>query len=541
MVSVVSILDTSPSISSLYDIKWYDVDNEESDYELMAISSAKATGCDGIPIKFLKCNLNLSSQILTHIINLSLGCRIVPEGWKTAEVVPLFKSGDKGKAENYRPISILPSASKILERVVHTQVYGFLQQHSLFSNAQFGFRKNHSTSSCILYLTDIIYKSIDIGNFTGVVFLDLKKAFDTVDHDILLKKLYKYSFGRESIDWFRNYVMNRKQLVKVNGVKSDVKDMVCGVPQGSILGPLLFILYIKDMVEYLVESRINLYADDTALYYSANDIENVMNVLSREMMCVGEWLRANKLTLNISKTKFIIFGSPHRLRNLPDIKLQLYGKEIERVDCMKYLGVLLDSSLSFEQHIDYLSDKASQKLGAIRKVRDLLDVSTTLTLYKSLVLPHFDYCDTVYMTSSLKNLNKLQLIQNSACRTILLANRYTSVVDMHNELKLTTLYIRRNLHMASECHRHIYFEGRASLGHFYVPVLRHDTVQTRAEQSNRMFVPRTRTVAGDKAMSVRGPRFWNSLRDDLRAVSCNNLFKCRISESAHAMFENYPT
>ncbi len=187
---------------------------------LMSISSAKATGCDGIPIKFLKCNLNISSAILTHIINLSLDSKIVPDGWKIAEVVPLFKSGDKSKPENYRPISILPSASKILERVVHTQVYGFLQQHSLFSNAQFGFRKNHSTTSCILYLTDVIYRNIDIGNLTGVLFLDLKKAFDTVDHEILLKKLHKYNFSMEAVDWFRSYLINRKQLVKVNGVKS---------------------------------------------------------------------------------------------------------------------------------------------------------------------------------------------------------------------------------------------------------------------------------------------------------------------------------
>ncbi len=190
------------------------------------------------------------------------GCtRWLEDCWSCA----FIQAGDTSKPENYRPISILPSASKILERVVHTQVYSFLQQHSLFSNPQFGFRKNNSTTSCILYLTDIIYKSIDYGNFTGVVFLDLKKAFDTVDHEILLKKLYRYSFSVNAVEWFRNYVLNRKQLIKVNGVKSDLKNVVCGVPQGSILGPLLFILYINDMIEYLVESRINLYVDDTAL------------------------------------------------------------------------------------------------------------------------------------------------------------------------------------------------------------------------------------------------------------------------------------
>ncbi len=328
---------------------------------------------------------------------------------------------------------------------------------------------------------------------------------------------------------------------KVNGVKSEMRPVLCGVPQGSILGPLLFILYINDMIEYLVESRINLYADDTALYYSSENINNVMDTLSTEMKLVGEWLRANKLTLNISKTKFVIFASPTKLRSLPDVSLQLYGQNIEKVEHMKYLGVILDSGLTFEPHIDYLVDKATRKLGAIRKVRDMLDRSTTLTLYKSMVLPHFDYCDTVYMTSAIKNLNKLQLIQNSACRTILLANRYTSVMDMHRELKLSVLHMRRNYHMATECHRNIYFEGRACLGHFYVPVMRVNVAQTRAEHRKVMHVPRTRTVCGSKAMSVRGPLFWNSIRLDLRLIECIKKFKFNISLSAESMFENHPT
>ena len=161
----------------------------------------------------------------------------------------------------------MPSASKVLEKVVHGQIYSFLQQHSLFSNVQVGFRKNHSTTSCILYSTDIIYKNIDRGNFTGVVFLDLKKAFDTIDHNILLKKLSKYSLSVNVVEWFKSYLTNRKQLIKVNGVKSDFKDVLCGVLQGSILGPLLFILYNNNMIEYLMNSRINLYSDDTTLYY----------------------------------------------------------------------------------------------------------------------------------------------------------------------------------------------------------------------------------------------------------------------------------
>ena len=515
---------------------------EEVKKLLIAISAAKATGCDGIPVKFLKCNLDVSSKILCHIINLSITTKIVPSGWKVAEVVPLFKSGDMSKPENYRLISILPSASKLLEKVVHKQLYAFLQRHSLFSNAQFGFRKGHSTSSCILHLTDVIYRNMDSSLFTGVVFLDLKKAFDTVDHSILLKKLYKYSISVESITWFESYLTGRKQLIKVNGVKSSLRDVLCGVPQGSILGPLLFILYINDLFEYLTDTRINLYADDTALYYADSVQDSLMSTLSSEMHVVGEWLRANKLTLNIAKTKFVIFGTAAKLRNLQDIPLKLYGETIEKLDSMKYLGVFLDSNLSFDRHIDYIVDKAAKKIGVIRKVNECLYRSTALTLYKSLVLPLFDYCDTVYMCTSMGNLSKLQLLQNQACRTILLAGIYMSVIDMHRSLKLELLNDRRNVHMALECHKNIYFEDQSSLAHFYVPVIDiQGGIRTRHSESKFMSVPRTRTAVGGKAYSVRGPNFWNSIVKEFRLIETFSEFKTSISSSALVMFENHPT
>ena len=156
-------------------------------------------------------------------------------------------------------------------------------------------------------------------------------------------------------------------------MKSNLRDVVCGVPQGSILGPLLFILYINDLIEYLTDSRINLYAENTALYYASNNIDNLMRTLSSEMNIVGEWLRVNKFSLNVSKTKFVMFGIPAKLCTLPDISLSLYRESIERVNAMKYLGVMLDSGLSFDDHIEYLSDKASKKLGVIRKVNECLN------------------------------------------------------------------------------------------------------------------------------------------------------------------------
>ena len=230
------------------------------------------------------------------------------------------------------------------------------------------------------------------------------------------------------------------------------------------------------------------------------------------------------------------------MHNMHEITLKLYGESIEKVEFMKYLGVLLDSKLSFDKHVEYITEKASRKLGLIRKLNECLNRPTVLTLYKSPILPLFDYCDTVYMSTSLCNLSKLQLIQNQACRTILLAGHYTSVIDMHRSLKFELLQDRRNVHMALECHKNIYFEGQASLAHFYIPVMEiQGNMRTRQAETKCMTVPRSRAAIGAKAYSIRGPSFWNSLNKNFRVIEYYSLFKSSISASAEVMFENHPT
>ena len=247
---------------------------EEVKKLLLKISNAKATGQDGIPVRFLKDHIELSARIITHIINLSLRTLIVPEAWKAAQISPLYKEGDPTNASNYRPIAILPCVSKILERIVHQQVYAYLNKWQILSKAQFGFRKAHSTTTCVLSLLNYIYSNIDNGKLVGVVFLDLKKAFDTVDHNVFLKKLNKYGLTEQSIAWFRNYLSEHYQVTKVMGPISSPLLNTCGVPQGSILCPLLFILYINDLIDCLGVARIGLYADDTALFLQVTVLLN---------------------------------------------------------------------------------------------------------------------------------------------------------------------------------------------------------------------------------------------------------------------------
>ena len=514
-------LDFSPK-PGIPSFALYSTTVEEVEKLLMDISDSKATGEDGIPIRFLKMTKELSARILCHIINRSIIENRVPLEWKYAIITPLFKEGDRTMANNYRPISILPAVSKILERTVHSQLYKHISDNNLLSPAQFGFRKNHSTSTCILALLDKIYKNMDGNKLTGVVFLDLKKAFDTVDHGILLKKLKIYNIDDSSILWFKNYLSDRYQSVKVQGKKSDKRLVSTGVPQGSILGPLLFILYLNDITDYIQECNVSLYADDTALYTSSNSCIDLMLTLRLELAMVSEWLAANKLTLNVAKTKYVIFGKNRQLTNLPNFNLRINGETLKGVPEMKYLGVTLDANLSFNKHIEIVHAKAVNKLGMLRRSRDFLDRKSALTLYQSLVLPQLSYCDTVYETTSAANKDKLQKVQNSALRCILKCSKRTSITSMHDELKILTLAQRRELNMAVECYKQATIDD-SSLHHMFQKATR--TRVTRHGNSNMMDIPRIASDLGRKAFSYRGPVFWNGMGNDLKSQSNKNTFK----------------
>ena len=201
----------------------------------------------------------MCTHIITHIVNLSLNVKIVPIGWNVRSITPLFMDGDKTQASSYRPVAILPAISKVIERIVHNQVTAYFNEHNILLEAQFGFRKNHSTTTCTLSLLNEIYKNIDGGHLTGVVFLDLKKAFDLVDHGILLQKLSVCCIADNEMNWFSSYFDNRMKRAKVTGSLSRERRVKCGVPQGSILGPLLFIIYINDLTDFLTEAKAKLY------------------------------------------------------------------------------------------------------------------------------------------------------------------------------------------------------------------------------------------------------------------------------------------
>ena len=535
-----SLLDMDFTFRGDYPVFDFSLTDEAAVGKLLDhMSSNKSTGIDGIPIRFLKMCRRTNVKILTHIINISLISKKVPHGWKKCCLTPLYKDGDRSVAGNYRPIAILPAASKLLERTVHQQVSKYFERHKLLSEAQFGFRKGFSTSTCILNLLNNIYKNMDNGMITGVLFLDLKKAFDTVDHRILLQKLSMYGISNEAVEWFKDYLSNREQSTKVNNCISTFKKTTCGVPQGSILGPLLFIIYVNDLGKYMTECSVNLYADDTAVYTASESYIDLILSLRIELGNLTQWLNANKLTLNVKKTKCLMIGSRTRLKNLQELDLSINGQKIEFVTEFKYLGLVLDNYLSFEPHIESILKKLAPKIGAIKKTRSCMDKKIALQLYKSIIGPHLDYCDTTYMTASQESLHKLQLLQNVCCRIILREDKTASIQDMHKELKLMPLDTRREFHLGQLCHKNIYHEGPASLSKFFIK--KQTGRSTRQITNKQMVVPKHRTNMGAKAFSVRGPKFWNEITANVKSIEKFNPFSNAYKSHLSPEWDNHPT
>ena len=499
--------------------------------QIYNMPNGKSPGLDTYNVRLLKLAAPFIAKCLTHICNLSLCKSTFPEEWKQAKVTPIFKSGDKTDVGNYRPISVLPIVSKIIERAVHDQLYVYLSNAGLLSNAQSGFRKNHSTSTILLDVQDYILKNMDDGYVTGVIFLDLKKAFDTVNHDILIKKLKQHGVDNNELSWFQSYLNNRSQTVSVNSTLSDFESINIGIPQGSILGPLLFILFVNCLPQAVdTKCKTVMYADDTSLLCKAKNINDLKVQLESCMDSVADWFKANKLTLNVDKTKFMIFGSNVMLERFQDMQLMYGNNIIERVDEFKYLGVKFDSNLSWSAHVDYLCKNISKRIGIIRRVKHFLPLETIVLLSNALVLQQFDYGSTVWSNFSSEFHSKLQVLHNNLARTILSADIRTPISDLMGALKWIKLdgrWYNQLLLIVYKCLQNLSPEYLSSQFEF---VHNSHTHVTRNHSSNTLIVPKFRSNSGMRTFHVRVAYAWNSLppeiRLDMESMSINQ-FKVR--------------
>ena len=287
-----------------YEFKFSEIEKAYVLKELLNVDCTKAVGVDGIHPKFLKLAAVYIAEPLTYLFNMSLKTCIIPNDFKTARITPIHKGGSHD-IDNFRPISVLPSLSKILERAIHTQLYKYLNENKLHPDFQSGFRPFHSTATCLTEITDYLFDKMDQGHVIGSIFLDLRKAFDVIPHNFILRKLMYYGIKGNEYNWMKSYLIDRRQCVTVNNCTSECVKTKSGVPQGSILGPLIFCLFINDMC-YLnlhVHTKISLYADDTALFNSGKTIKEVQKNLQEDFELIWKWLDLNSMHLHPRKTK----------------------------------------------------------------------------------------------------------------------------------------------------------------------------------------------------------------------------------------------
>ena len=371
----------------------------------------KAPGIDEFSPKVVKSVIDLISVPLCHIFNLSICEGVFPEKLKLAKVSPVFKKGAKSDMSNYRPISVLSVFSKILERIVHKRVYSFLEKNEILYGNQFGFRKGLSTSMALLEFLNKVVDAFENNSFAMGIFIDLSKAFDTINHEILLTKLYNYGIRGIAYKWFFSYLKNRKQCTGFNNSQSDFLNITCGVPQGTLLGPLLFLLYVNDLPNSAPLFSFTLYADDTNLLYSNKNLPKMYNIVNDNLEKICTWFKCNKLSVNAKKCNYIVFRNSNRQIELGDLHVRLNNDVIPRVDYTKFLGVFIDEKLTWKPHINYIQNKIAKNIGIVFRLSSFMPKHILRTLYCTLVLPYFSYCNIVWGSTYQSRLKKLCALQ----------------------------------------------------------------------------------------------------------------------------------
>ena len=491
------------------------------------LSSSSASSHDGITAFMLKAGKAALVPIFHHIFNLSINTKVFPDIWKEAIVTPLFKSGQRDDPNNYRPISVLSTISKVLERCVHDQLYSYLSVNNLLNDRQSGFRKGHSTSTCLVDFLDNIYREVDEGGACGVLFLDLSKAFDTVDHEILLLKLRHLGLKTCAVSWFQSYLFNRQQVTRSGGRLSSPRRMSSGVPQGSILGPLLFICYINDLPNCLSSADSFLYADDTAILVKGKDVMDIELNLNEEFKRVDKWFSCNKLSVNTTKTKGMLFSS-NRYRDKDktltiDEPRENTGQAIEHVSVYKYLGLWLDPHLTFEHHMNSICRKVKSRTYILRQMRSYISENLALDLYQSLIAPHFLYADTIYDGGNKAAKHNLQVAQNNALRVVKNVDQRYSATALHSQLNVDWLDISRQKRCCTETFKVLNNMTPTSMGkQFRV----HEQLRCLRSNSDLNFVPVTnRTIFADNNFGNRCHKYWSTLTPEIHNIPTLNSFK----------------
>ena len=487
------------------------------------LSSSRTVDGFGLSCNVLKKIGQFVSNPISHITNLSLSSGVFPHLFKVANVVPLFKKGDSSLISNYRPISLLPVISKVVEKVVYCRLSSFVFStnttagNSLITNHQYGFRPSFSTLHALSDATEFVRVNLDKGLCVLGLFLDFSKAFDMVVHSVLLSKLSSFGVHGVPLEWFRSYLSGRSQYVSVNGTSSSSLPIVKGVPQGSVLGPLLFLIYINDLVDGL-HPLVHpiLFADDSNFFIAAVDLPSAISLAQGLLDKVKDWCWSNGMTLNSQKSAIVHFRTPYRMRDAREPTILTYGNDIiPQATIVKFLGVYLDCFLSFKPHITHTRSLVLRQSSMLYRVNSFLPPDVMLSLYYAFIFPYLSYCCSVWGSTNKSLLCSLQRAQNRAVKATFLLPRFYPSSDLYNDTGIAPLdriVGKSYLYLA-----HSAFLGRLppSLQQFFF-LSGSGRYSSFLRSSYRRFIlPKRSSTAGQRSPVYQSILLWNSIPPDV--------------------------
>ena len=491
------------------------------------LKNNNSTGPDEYSTKFIKLSSPILVPALVKIFNLAISTGVYPNSLKIAKVIPIFKKGDSTTVNNYRPISILSTINKIFEKILYSRLINYIEKSNLLYKYQYGFRKNHSTEHALIEVIDQIRLNLDSNQMTCGIFIDLSKAFDTVNHQILMDKLEHYGIRGKAHELFKSYLSNRKQFVTIEKCKSQTRSISCGVPQGSVLGPLFFLIFINDLPNCCPSGNVRIFADDTNVFFHSKNIDELITMGRNILTELNTWLGANKLTLNTEKSSFIIFKSAKKkILQLPE-HIEFLNYKIKRTTHIKFLGLTLEQNLTWNHQINEICNKLKRLFHIFYNIRDYLSKENIKTIYYTLIYSRIKYGITLYSQAPKRQIKKIQILQNQLLK-VLSGKKYRfSTNELHNEFNLLKVTDIAKQETVSFVHNYFSNSLPPVFDNYYETFATCHNINTRSG-SKIIKPPKIKTDMGAFSIKVKGAKLWNEIHNDLKTIPKIKKFRLKL-------------
>ena len=484
---------------------------DEVEKIISKMDSNKAADIYGISTKLIKEGGIVMVEIITLLFNMSINQGKFPDPLKNAKVIPAHKGDSRLEMSNYRPISLLPTLSKVFEKLMYARLIGFFTKHGIIYENQFGFQSNMSTEYAVNKLLNYIFETLEKNEYGVCIFLDFAKAFDTVNHEILLKKLEHYGIRGIALNWLKSYLNNRMQCTEIGDTQSELELIKCGVPQGSVLGPLLFLIYINDIVNSSNLFKFTLFADDTSLYYSCKNTNKLEEIINIELSKISDWLSANRLSLNVGKSNLLYFTNKNR-SNLKDMKIMINKETLKEVDCAKYLGVLVDNKLNWNKHINNIKLRLSKGISILSIIRHYVPESVLRSLYFTFINSHTEYNLINWGTAPSAFMEAIYSKTRKAIRIVSFKDKYEPTLPLFK--KHLILPVDKNLELKQATY----------MWKLVNNVLPHSLACNFKINRNQVTMNYNRLDNSAKHIAYAGPRIWQKLPDGIKRKAFQKTF-----------------